>query len=325
MTARIKALGGGVVWGGVTVFFGWPPGEAGWTQMWLSLAALVLVPLALELRSTVESSAAGALGFRWLVRAQVPAALALTVALILPPGLWAASAALPWLACTLGLAAVALARLKAGGLRRSLDGLGADAAFIFAAGGGVALLADRAGYVPWGFGASQVLASAWHLHFAGLLLPLLAGFTQRELFFWRFPARAAIGLILAVPAVVFGGMAAQRGWGLSLATAAGMGLGLSGMAVAVLHVRIALESRRPRFARFGLGLAGTALFLSMVVTGLNALVPSAITEMGRLPLAAWHGGLDALGVGLGGVLAWRRMSVPLVPGAVAGASSGDSR
>jgi hypothetical protein len=210
------------------------------------------------------------------------------------------------------LAAIGLLRVRQFGLKRSLDGLCRDAALMFAVVGGVWTLADRGGFRPLDLAPNIVVLTAVHFHYAGLLLPLFAGLVQRELWFWRFAARAAVGVILGVPAVAAGITATQLGWGGSFETAAGCGLALAGMAVAILHVRIALEAKRAIATRILLGVTGASLFLAMVLAASYALRNSGFTLawLGIPQMRMLHGTINAFGFGLCGVLAWRGMRRP---------------
>jgi hypothetical protein len=282
-----------------------------WAYALLLFAALVLVPLALDLFADEHESPQPARLFAWVRLAQLPAALLLVVAYWLEPGRLAVAAALPWGGVTALLAAVGVLRIRQAGLKRSLDGLCRDAALIFAAVGGAWTLADRGGFRPLDFDPAIVALTAVHFHYAGLLLPLFAGLVQRELWFLRFAARAAVGVILGVPAVAVGITVAQLGWGGSLEAAAGAALALAGMAVAILQVRIALEAKRPAAARTLLGIAGASLFLAMVLAGAYALRRSglAFPWLGIPQMRMLHGTANALGFGLCGVLGWRRMAL----------------
>jgi hypothetical protein len=280
-----------------------------WASALLLLAALVLVPLALELFADEHEAPQPARLFAWLRIAQLPAALLLVVACWLAPGRLALAATIPWAGVTGLLATIGVLRMRQAGLKRSFDGLCRDAALIFAAIGGVWTLADRGGFRPLDFDPSIVALTAVHFHYAGLLLPLFAGLVQRELWFWRAPARAAVGVVLGVPAVALGITANQLKWGTSLETAAGVGLALAGMVVAILHVRIALDAKRELMARVLLGVAGVSLFFGMFLAACYALRSSGIAPawLGIPQMRMLHGTVNALGFGFCGVLAWRRM------------------
>jgi hypothetical protein len=208
------------------------------------------------------------------------------------------------------MAAIGFSRIRHGGLRRDLDGLCRDAALIFALVGGGWTLADRSGFRPLQFEPEIVALTAVHFHYAGLLLPLLAGLVQRELFFFRLASRAAVGVVLGVPAVAVGITATQLGAGPSIEAAAGCGLALAGMVVGILHVRIAADRRQSLVTRALLAIAGVSLFIGMLLAGLYAMraFVAPFPWLGIPQMRMLHGTVNALGFGLCGVLAWRQMT-----------------
>jgi hypothetical protein len=310
MNATLRAIIGAIGWGGF-VFARVPNVRDGaWAHALLLFAALVLVPLALELFRDAAESATTARWFSWMERVQLPAALSLLVAYWLPAGAIAAAAALPWVMLTGLMAATGLWRVRRGGLRRELDGLCRDAALLFAAVGGAWTMMDRVGYQPLRFDPTIVALTAVHFHFAGLLLPLFAGLVQRELFFWRFASRAAVGVVLGVPAVAVGITMTQLGAGPSIEAAAGCGLALAGMGVGILQVRIASDAKQFLATRALLAIAGVSLFIGMVFAALYAMrsFVAPFPWLGIPQMRMLHGTINALGFGLCGVLGWLRVA-----------------
>lgn len=294
------------VWAGflVTRFDGFH-GEA-WTAALLLFAALVLVPLVLDLLGTHEAPPPAVRLLRLAAVCQLPAALALTAAMALPPGKWAALATLPWLGVTGVIAWAGFRRFTSEGLRRELHLLCADVALMYLAIGGLWVMADRGGIAPLGFNAAIVALTGVHFHYAGLLLPIFAGLAQREMWMSRMASRAAVGVVLGVPAVAAGITATQLGWTPAIEAGTGCGLALAGMAVAVLHVRLALDARWSVVSRILIGIAGASLFFGMVLAALyasRAFAPA--TGLGLPEMRALHGTVNALGFGLCGVLGWR--------------------
>src|ERR1700730_15229330 len=105
---RAAAIGA-IVWLGA---IGWQrpsPFDVEWGAALLSFAALVLVPLALDLAAPSDANGDPAGLWRAIHLLRLPAALLLTAAFLLPPGLLAASLALPWMGTT---ALVSLAALN---------------------------------------------------------------------------------------------------------------------------------------------------------------------------------------------------------------------
>lgn len=311
MSSPIRAIIGAVVCVGFVAARVAQIGDATWAHALLLFAALVLTPLALELFRDETEPGAAARGFTWLDRLQLPAAVLLAVSCWLAPGPLALLAALPWAGVTALMALIGVTRIRHGGLRRDLDGLCRDAALVFALVGGVWTLADRGGFQPLRFDPAIVTLTAVHFHYAGLLLPLFAGLVQRELFFFRFASRAAVGVVLGVPAVAVGIMVTQLGGGPTVESAAGCGLALAGMAIGILHVRIATDGRQPLATRALLAVAGVALFIAMVLAGLYAMraFMTVFPGLGIPQMRLLHGTINALGFGLCGVLGWRAMRV----------------
>ena len=309
MNAVTRAVAGALAWGGFVYARVPRLSDGAWAHALLLFAVLVLVPLALDLFRDTDEANVPARWLAWIERLQLPAALALLVACWIPPGALAAAAALPWIAITALMARIGLWRIRHEGIRRELDGLCRDSALVFAVIGGAWTMADRAGYRPLGFDAAIVALTAVHFHFAGLLLPLMAGLVQRELFFFRLASRAAVGVVLGVPAVAVGITATQLGAGPAIEAAAGCGLALAGMVVGMLHVRIATDPQKPLATRALLAIAGVSLFIGMMLAGLYAsrafIAP--IPSLGIPQMRMLHGTINAIGFGLCGVLGWRRM------------------
>ncbi len=284
-------------------------GHTAWATALLLFASLVLVPLALEVVVETDDPPALAPWFSLARWTQFPAALLLAVSCWLEPGAGGVGFAAPWFAFTLLLAAIGMRRLRAAGMRRSLHGMCGDVALIFSAVGGAWALADRAAYRPLDFDAAIVSLTAVHFHYAGLLLPLFAGLVQREYWMSRFAARAAVGVVLGVPAVAIGIVASQLGSGPAIEAAAGVGLALAGMAVGILQVRRATERNGPPLARWLLGVSGAALFCAMVLAAAYAVrsMGATFAWLGLPQMRALHGTLNAFGFGLCGVLGWRML------------------
>lgn len=309
MTMEKRAIAGALAWLGFVAALRPGPQHETWTHVLIAFAALVLVPLALDLIVERNDAPRTARWLGWAGAAQLPAALALAFACWLRPGVGAALLTLPWLAFTALLAAIGVARMLRHGLARPLDRLCTDVGLMYALIGGLWVLADRGGIRPLGFDAGIVALTAAHFHFAGLLLPLFTGLAARQMPDSRFIARAAVGVVLGVPAVAAGITAAQLGLGPALETAAGLGLALAAAVVAILHVRLALDSTASPLARGLIAVAGVSLFFGMVLAACYALraYMTALPWLGIPQMRALHGTVNALGFGLCGVLGWRAM------------------
>lgn len=306
MKANLKALMGGVAALAFTLRAVPHFGHEAWAHALLVFAALVLAPLALELFSCSDDPAQVRKIFAGAKILQLPAGLLLAAACWLHAGSLAATLTVPWVVLTAALAAAGVLRLRHGGIGRSLDGMCADAALIFVVVGGLWALADRAGLRPLSFDPGIVTLTAVHFHYAGFLLPLFAGLVQREVWFSRFASRAAVGVVLGVPAVAVGITTTRLGWDPAIETAAGCGLALAGASVAILQVRLALEAKWPVRARVLVGISGASLFFGMVLAALYALRPYAapLPWLGVPHMRMLHGTVNAFGFGLCGLLGW---------------------
>lgn len=294
-------------WAGFAGLLALEPEKAAWAPALLGFAALVIAPLALALLADPNEGGWPGKIMEWAGLLILVPAGGLAGALLLEPGVIAALAAVPWFLLTLALAWVGVLRLRRDGWRRSFDGMCADVAMIYAAVGGAWAVVDRAGWQPLNFPPEIVTLTAVHFHYAGLVLPLVAGRLQRELFFVRLASVAAVGVVLGVPAVALGITATQIGWGLTLEKAAGGWLALSGLVVGILHVRLAIEGpRMPALTRALLLIAGVSLVLGMALAGAYALRATSWLDLPRM--RAIHGSLNALGFAACGLIAWRRVN-----------------
>jgi hypothetical protein len=82
------------------------------------------------------------------------------------------------------------------------------------------------------------------------------------------------------------------------------------MVVGILHVRIASDSTQSLVTRALLAIAGVSLFIGMVLAGLYAMraFVTPFPWLGIPQMRMLHGTVNALGFGLCGVLAWRRLA-----------------
>ncbi|HVU33553.1 MAG TPA: YndJ family transporter [Opitutaceae bacterium] len=311
MTTGTKSVIGAIAWLAFVFAARTSPLGPAWTEVLITFAALVLVPLVLDLVS--EHRDTGKLGRAtgWAVRAQLPAAAMLALACGLKPGLLALLCAIPWAAVLALLATVGLGRVLRDGWSRPLDRLATDFGLMYALVGAIWVLADRGGLRPLGFDPQVVALTAAHFHFAGMLLPVFAGLVLRQAPDSRFAARAVVGVVLGVPAVAVGITATQLGWTPAIEAAAGCGLALSGIAVGILHVRCAIDAHDVTIVpRVLMGIAGVSLFFAMLLAGSYAvrafLVP--LPWLGLPQMRAIHGTVNALGFGLCGTLGWWRFA-----------------
>lgn len=171
------------------------PLSLGWPLLLVLLGAFVLVPwgrLLFERHFALP-------GCHLICFFQTPAAMALAVSVQLEPGSVAAGLALPWLIVCGIMALHALTLWQTAG-GKSLAARLALVGWLQIAVGGAWLFADRAGMQPMGFDGMIVRLTAAHFHFAGFLLPLMAGFLLRQpsALWVRLSAAGAAGGVILV-------------------------------------------------------------------------------------------------------------------------------
>lgn len=267
------------------------------------LGPLVAVPLAIHLVADAPRE-------RLLLWAAPLAAAPLLQSFALPPGPEAALWSAPWLVWTVLAAAFGALRLLEDGLRPPSE-LAMGAAHLFVAVGGVWLTISRWGLVVAGFEEPVPLLTAAHFHFAGFVLPVLAGLAAR-----RAPGpttrTAAILIVVGMPLLATGIVAAAGGivWiepvGVLVVVAAGL-------LVAVAQVRL-VASGGPVLAR-------TLWVVSAlsVVAGLTLALSYGVGRHFGLPhpdiaqMVGSHAVLNAVGFALGGLAAWQVAGTPPRP------------
>ncbi len=308
MTTPLKVRIGAAAWCAFVWFS--VPGlhDNRWAAALLLLAALVLMPMAWSLVRDFEDTGWAARLWRFDLQAHFPAALLLGLAFLLPPGPGAVLCALPW-AAVLGIMAVdGVLRIRRHGFS-PLGLLCRDVGLVYASIGGAWLLADRAGWAPLGFAPDIVLLTAVHFHFAGLLLPVVAGLALNRRPASRL-AQTSTWLVLAgVPLVAVGISATQAGGPFQIEALAAWLLVLGGWGVAWQHLVLAVQERGVHPLARGLWLvAGLALAAGMLLAGLYAsrawLAPMPWLDIPGM--RAVHGTLNGLVFSLAAVLGWCR-------------------
>ncbi len=298
-----RALIGGALWGTGLLIVSPSPFDTAWATALLLLAPLALVPLALDLAG--RDGLGGRAARLWHLAAllQLPSALCLGAASLLPQGPAAAGLALPWLGTTGLIALCGLLRLRQYGIR-SLDELCIDAGLVYIVVGGAWAVSDRMGYRPLDFDAVIVLLTAIHFHYAGFVLPIITGLILRES--KGGVARAAgITVVAGVPLVAVGITATQLGAGSLIECLAAWVMATGGTLTAYLLLRLALRRGQPLVVRCLWVIAAISLFGSMVLAALYGTRFYVSVQWLDIPwMRALHGTANALGFGLAGLVAW---------------------
>ncbi|MEX2172551.1 MAG: YndJ family transporter [Pirellulales bacterium] len=302
-SAGRRAVVGAVVWFGLFGYLRPLPSHIEWAQMLLLLAALVLVPIGLRIARRPPRSRLEVACLRWIGVMQLPAAFALAVALLLPPGLSAALLAGCWFFVTLPVAIAGACRLWNHTPRAISDSCVALGMIYLAIGGGWAVL-SCGGLRPLGFEPAIVLLTAIHFHYAGFLLPSLTGLAIEN----RTDniARAAgIGVVAGVPLVAVGITATQLGFEPWLECAAAWITSVAGLLTAFLYWRLSRDSDIRGVVRLLWLGAALSLAFGMILSamyGSRFYLP--LTWLDIPWMRALHGTANAIGFGACGVFGW---------------------
>ncbi|MCO5171403.1 MAG: YndJ family protein [Planctomycetes bacterium] len=299
---RLDAALGGLVWLGFVLAAEGGLLAAGRIERLVLLAVLVLVPGFLALLHTPTRDHRTTWSYRWLARAHLPCAALAAASFALDPGPAAAALALPWLGFA-GLAAIfGLWRLLPRGVR-PLEEACLDAALLYLPVGAGWLLLSRGGATPLGFQEPIVLLTAAHFHHAAFVAPSFTGLAGRALA-RQGPApaawRAAAVIVVVGPALVAAGITlspALEAFGAWL-----LALGLTALALVTIA---RLAPRVPAAAGLLLALACAALVAAMGLAaayGTGQVLGRAVIDIPTMVLT--HANLNALGFGLGGLVAW---------------------
>jgi hypothetical protein len=276
-----------------------------WSSALLTFAALVLMPLLMELIGKENESGPVGIVLAASARLQLPAAGLLSIGFLQPAGWVSTVLALPWIIFTGLLAAAGILRVLRDGVKPQWA-LCQNAGLVFIAVGGGWTLADRLGLHPLGFGTDIVQLTAVHFHFAGLVLPIVAGLVLREFPVSRVASAGGWGVLAGVPLVAIGITATQFGYGHAAEFFAALVLAPSAMIIAALQLCLAVQNRWPMKVRVLWSVAGTSLLFGMSLALLYA------ARAYGLPLRwldipwmrALHGTANALGFALCAMIGW---------------------
>ncbi|MEM6991726.1 MAG: YndJ family protein [Myxococcota bacterium] len=287
---RRLALAGSGVWLVWLLFVG-----AGPVEGLLALSPLVLHPLVLRL--VVFDEVKPHWLFPIVTRTHLVAATLLAASFSFDRGLVAASMATPW-AVVAGLTALyGLHRIRVEGVRPAWA-LSVNSGLVFIAVGGMWTVASRYGLRPFSFSDTIVLLTGAHFHYAGFVLPVLAGLVARAHRHWAFDG-AAYGVVLAVPLTAVGITVSPH-----IEVFSAVLLAACGFVLAAGQIVIARGARQG-VASLLFVLSSLSLMLAMTLASIYATTEFRGAAWPQIPdMARWHGTLNALGTSLLGVWAW---------------------
>ena len=308
--ADASAAVGAVVWVAAL-----STGELGPIDRALALAPLVLVPLGLTVARTAAFEGTPGRLAAAATLAQFPAAALLTASLLVPGGIVAGALALPWLLVAAALALAGALRLRervrstgpvAGG---ALAETTVDAGLIYLPAAAVALVGSHLGITLW-FEPVIVRLTAVHFHYAGFVLPVVAGVAARSLPDPGRAFRAVVGVVAVGPALIAVGIAFSPL--VEVASVAAFTVAVAGFGGLVVR-RVA--PTRPRGQAALLAVSALALPVSMLLAlgfGVGEFVGWAPPGLDLGTMVLVHGSLNAFGFALAGLVGWR-LTVPPGP------------
>ncbi|MGI8808832.1 MAG: YndJ family transporter [Acidimicrobiales bacterium] len=295
-----REIAGAAVWSGLGGAWAIGVGPLTLIDIFLCLALLVVVPMALPLLLADARE-------RWpaLLTLEPAAAGAGVLALLIEPGLIAAVLAGPWL---LVCATIALGGVIRWSVNRSFApvDIARLAAKVFLLVGGTWFVISRAGWQPLGLSSDIVELTAVHFHYAGMASSLLSALTLVTL--EEAPGHGVRAGRMAAAAVVVGPPIVAAGFTFSpVLQVTGAVLLTAGLVTLAWLILVRVLPTLPAGPWRPL-LAGSAC---AVVAPMFLAVDWALGQHVDIPslsiprMAAIHGSLNALGFTFCGILGWR--------------------
>jgi hypothetical protein len=295
-----REIAGAAGWSGLAAAWATGVGPLTLVDLFLCLALLVMVPMALALLVGEVSERSPV-----LLAFEPVAAVAGVFALLVQPGLGAAVLAAPWL---LVCATVAVGGVIRWSIDRSFAVVDVArlAARVFLLVGGAWFVISRAGWQPLGLSSDIVELTAVHFHYAGMASSLLASRTLVTL--EEAPGHGVRAGTMATAAIVVGPPVVAAGFTFSpvlqVTGAVVLTVGLVTLAWLIL-VRV-LPGLPPGPWRPLLAASACAVVAPMFLAVNWALGQHVDIPSLSIPrMAAIHGSLNALGFSSCGILGWR--------------------
>jgi len=294
-----SSLFGATLWAVLAIVAGSGRAPIGVIEVLFLFAALVIVPLALELGRVVAPGSRTPEGA--VRRMQAVAAVLAVVAFYIAPGMRAAALSVPW-AVVCALVALSGAWRLAGGSLSIVDVV-AQVARLDLGIGGIWLLLSRAGSRPMGFQEPIVLLTAVHFHYTGFATTLIAAATLRaadRLRWHRKIPRATSILIAFLPFVLAAGFVISPT--LKVSAAVVLSLTIATLAVFTLGLSFQLIAAT---ARMLLRVASCAVLAGMSLATVYAVGDYSGRAWLVIPrMASNHGVLNGVGFVLAALLGW---------------------
>ena len=287
-------LCGVAIWAVFAALAGMRRAPFGIIELLFLLAALVIVPLGVELTDRI-SPGSRSVFFHPL---QAIAMLTVSIAFWLPAGQTAGALSVPWLAVCGALAAARLGPIRGRARHSPLVDLGHFDLVL----GAAWLVASRSGMRPLGFQEPIMLLTAVHFHYAGFATALLAAATWNE---FRSKRLRMTGLPMLVWLVGLLPFVLAAGFVFSPALRFAAAVSLSACMTALALVLWWVARNWTTAPKIYLRAASLAAVLAFPLAGLYAFSEYRHRDWITVPaMANSHGLLNGLGFVLLGLLGW---------------------
>ena len=177
------------------------------------------------------------------------------------------------------------------------------AGFLYLPIGGAWAVADRLGFRPLDFDPTIVLLTAVHFHYAGYILPLIAGLVLKH-FHFEWKKYIGYGIIVGIPLVAIGITSTKLEWPEWIELATVIIMTFSAASVAMLHITLGFKYSNMLYGILWI-IAGIALFNGMVLAflyGIRTIYPLSFLTIPWM--YAVHGTLNAVGFAAPALLGW---------------------
>ena len=277
------------------------PLHSNWGRMLMLLAPLVIVPIGLNFMSNTPLLPQAHFTKK-IEKWTLPAAICLAAAYLFDQGIAAGLLSLPWFFITLAIAWSGVSGVSTSSANTTQVAI--SAGMLYLSVGGAWAVADRMGWRPLDYDPEIVFLTVAHFHYAGFVLPIVAGLVFGEIKNW-LAKLVVYGILIGVLLVAAGIVASQMGGGPALESFAAWWLALSAMILAILQIKIAARRDMPANVAVCFSIAGVALVAGMLLAGLYGMrhiypIPGLDIPMMR----ALHGSANVFGFGVFAMLGW---------------------
>ncbi|MBK9017642.1 MAG: YndJ family transporter [Saprospiraceae bacterium] len=279
------------------------PLDVGWGRGILLLAPFVIVPLATDLLTRTFPFSSSKL-LPKIIRWQLPSAILFALAFLLPNGSLSMLCVLPWVGVTFSIAWIGGLQIWQGAWRNPAA-FSISAGMVYLSVAGVWAVMERAGIIPFGFNPEIIFLTIVHFHYAGFVLPVLAGLATGQLGSSVFNQITCYMTVAAVGLLAVGITLTQLGFGHDFELVSAWIMALSAAAVAAMHLQLASQKGNSLKPTLLWATAGMALFGGMLLAGLYGtrfIAPIAWLDIPMM--RALHGTLNAVGFSLCAISGW---------------------